>query len=180
MARLQSGDPSVYGAIQEQMASMDANGIQYQVIPGVSSLFAAAATLKTELTIPGLSQTVIITRMEGKTPVPKKEKLSSLADHQTTMAIFLSSSLIEQAVKELIAGGYPDRTPTAIVYRASWDDEIVIRSNLKDITEKANAAGIKRQALILVGNALDTRQAIGHYSRLYDESFSHGYRNKGL
>ena len=180
VARLQSGDPSVYGAIQEQMASMDANGIQYQVIPGVSSLFAAAATLKTELTIPGLSQTVIITRMEGKTPVPKKEKLSSLADHQTTMAIFLSSSLIEQAVKELIAGGYPDRTPTAVVYRASWDDEIVIRSNLKDITEKANAAGIKRQALILVGSALDTRQAIGHYSRLYDEAFSHGYRNKGL
>jgi precorrin-4/cobalt-precorrin-4 C11-methyltransferase len=96
------------------------------------------------------------------------------------MAIFLSSSLIEQAVKELIAGGYPDRTPTAVVYRASWDDEIVIRSNLKDITEKANAAGIKRQALILVGSALNTRQAIGHYSRLYDEAFSHGYRNKGL
>ena len=115
VARLQSGDPSIYGAIQEQMAALDEKGIAYEIIPGVSSLFAAAASLKTELTVPELSQTVIITRMEGKTPVPALESLKSLAQHQASMAIFLSASLIEKVVAELLAWCYHPDTPAAVV-----------------------------------------------------------------
>ena len=175
VARLQSGDPSIYGAIQEQMAVLDEKGIAYEIIPGVTSLFAAAASLKTEFTIPELSQTVIITRMEGRTPVPASESLKSLAAHQATMAIFLSASLIEEVVRELIEGGYHPDTPAAIVYRASWQDEIVVRAALKNLAGQAQASGIKKQALILVGNFLN-QQAKTRRSRLYDRNFRHGYR----
>jgi precorrin-4/cobalt-precorrin-4 C11-methyltransferase len=167
VARLQSGDPSIYGAIQEQMAVLDEKGIEYEVIPGVSSLFAAAATLKTELTIPELSQTVIITRMEGKTPVPGLENLKSLAMHRATMAIFLSASLVENVVAELLDGGYPGETPAAVVYRASWKGEIAVRATLRSLAEQVKALGIRKQALILVGDFLNPKRR-GIRSKLYN------------
>lgn len=175
VARLQSGDPSIYGAIHEQMAALDEREIEYEVVPGVSSLFAAAASLKTELTIPELSQTVIITRMEGRTPVPAVESLKSLAAHQSTMAIFLSASLIEEVVAELLAGGYRPDTPAAIVYRASWENEKVARAPLKELVKLAKKLGIRKQALILVGNFLNSK-AKGQRSRLYNRNFKHEYR----
>ena len=175
VARLQSGDPSIYGAIQEQMTALDEKGIDYEIIPGVSSLFAAAASLKTELTVPELSQTVIITRMGGRTPVPALENLKSLAAHQSSMAIFLSASLIQEVVAELLAGGYHPDTPAAIVYRASWEDEIVVRTTLNDLTAQMKASGIRKQALILVGAFLNSKDS-DLRSRLYDKDFKHGYR----
>jgi len=179
VSRLQSGDPSIYGALQEQINVLEEHGIKYEIVPGVSSLCAAAASLKTELTIPELSQTVIITRTEGRTPVPEKESLRNLATHQATLAIFLSVSLIERVVEELHDGGYPSETPVAVVYRVSRDDETVIRSTLKDIAEKVRALDIKRQALILVGSVLDSEKK-GYHSRLYNKNFSHGYRQRKL
>lgn len=175
VARLQSGDPSIYGAIQEQMAALDKHGIEYEIIPGVSSLFAAAASLKTELTVPELSQTVIITRMEGRTPVPSPESLRDLARHLTTMAIFLSVSSIEAVVAELLEGGYPPETPAAVVYKASWQDEMVLRTTLNNLTDRVKASGIRKQALILVGSFLGSKEKAKH-SKLYDESFKHEYR----
>jgi len=179
IARLQSGDPSIYGAIREQMAMLEEHGIEYEVIPGVSSLFAAAASLKTELTVPDVSQTVIITRVEGRTSVPKGESLRSLAAHQATLAVFLSMGMIESVVQELLEGGYPSETPVAVVYKASWEDEIVIRTTLKDVTERVRALGIKRRALILVGSVLDPKRK-GCRSKLYSRNFSHGYRQRKL
>ena len=175
VARLQSGDPSIYGAIQEQMAALDEKEITYGIIPGVSSLFAAAASLKTELTVPELSQTVIITRMVGRTPVPALENLKSLAVHQSSMAIFLSASLIQEVVAELLAGGYHPATPAAIVYRASWEDEIVVRTTLNDLAEQMKTSGIRKQALILVGAFLNSKDN-NLRSRLYDKDFKHEYR----
>lgn len=175
VARLQSGDPTVYGAIREQMAILDKKGIEYEIIPGVSSLFAAAAALKTELTVPELSQTVIITRLEGRTPVPARESLKSLATHRASLAIFLSTALVEEVAAELMTGGYRPETPAAVVYRASWPDELVLRTTLKNLAEDVKAAGIKKQALILVGDFLDSR-AGNQRSKLYDRSFKHEYR----
>ena len=178
VARLQSGDPSIYAAMREQIVALEEVGIECEVVPGVSSLFAAAASLKTELTVPGLTQTVIITRMEGRTAVPEKESLSSLAKHEATLAIFLSASLIGRVVKELLSGGYSGETPVAVVYRASWDDETIVRSTLKDIAKRVRALGIKRQALILIGSVLDLAGREGYRSKLYDQTFSHGYRQR--
>ncbi len=175
VARLHTGDPSIYGAIAEQMAELDKRGVEYEIIPGVSSLFAAAAVLKAELTIPDLSQTVIITRMEGRTPVPANERLKSLAEHQSSMAIFLSASLVEEVVTELLAGGYLPETPAAVVYRSSWADEIILRGTLNDIAGQMKASGIKRQAIILVGNFLTAREGLLR-SKLYDRNFKHEYR----
>jgi len=166
VARLQSGDPSLYGAIQEQMAALDEKGIAYKIIPGVSSLLAAAAALKTELTVPELSQTVIITRLEGRTPVPALENLRSLAQHQASMAIFLSASVIEKVVAELLAGGYHPDTPAAVVYRATWKDELVLRTTLSNLVERVKASGIRKQALILVGAFLGSKGK-RRRSRLY-------------
>ena len=175
VARLQSGDPSVYGAIHEQMAVLDEKGIAYEIIPGVSSLFAAAASLKTELTVPELSQTVIITRMEGKTPVPALESLKSLAQHQTSLAIFLSASLVEKVVAELLAGGYHPETPAAVVYRATWKDELVLRTTLSNLVARVKASGIRKQALILVGAFLNPREK--HLrSKLYNRGFKRDCR----
>jgi len=175
VARLQSGDPSIYGAIQEQIDVLEKHGIEYEIVPGVSSLFAAAASLKAELTIPELSQTVIITRMEGRTPVPERESLKNLAAHQATLAIFLSVSLIEKVVEELLDGGYPSETPVAVVHRVSWNDETVIRSTLQDIVKRVQTLGIKRQALILVGSVLASERK-DYRSKLYHKNFRHGYR----
>ncbi|MDP2916396.1 MAG: precorrin-4 C(11)-methyltransferase [Dehalococcoidia bacterium] len=175
VARLQSGDPAIYGAIREQMALLDEKGIEYQIIPGVSSLFAAAASLKAELTVPERAQTVIITRMDGRTPVPATENLRSLAAHRATMALFLSASLVEEVVSELIQGGYDPGTPAAVVYRASWEDELVIRTTLGDLSERVRESGIKKQALILVGKFLE-HPGKGLRSKLYDKKFKHEYR----
>jgi len=175
VARLQSGDPSIYGAIREQMDILDENGIEYEVIPGVSSLFAAAAALKTELTVPEIAQTVIITRQEGRTPVPARESLKSLAEHQSSLAIFLSASLVEEVANGLISGGFQPDTSVAVVYRASWPDEKILRTTLNNLAGDIKAAGIKQQALILVGAFLNGKEK-KRQSKLYERSFKHGYR----
>lgn len=178
VVRLHTGDPAVYGAIQEQMAALDRLGIGYQVVPGVTSAFAAAATLKQELTLPEVSQTVIITRMEGRTPVPEREALRSLAAHGATLALYLSVGMIDTVVNELLAGGaYTPATPVAVVSRASWSDEQVVEGCLGDIGDKVKAAGIAKQAMILVGEVLGSRrEGLKAASKLYDAGFSHGCR----
>ncbi len=173
VARIHTGDPSIYGAIQEQMAWCDSEGVAYEIIPGVSSLFAAAAALKQELTLPGISQTVIITRLSGRTKVPAGEALKNLARINATLVIFLSVDKIGEAVKNLIFG-YDKNTPAAVVYRASWDDEKVITGTLGDIAAKVKREGVKRQALIFVGNVLGKKDFKA--SELYNKNFSHSYR----
>ncbi len=173
--RLHTGDPAIYGAIGEQMTELDKLKIPYEVIPGVSSVFASAAALKTELTAPGVSQTVILTRQAGRTPVPHGQEIANLARHGATMAIFLSSGDVNGLVEELVRGGYSPDTPASVVYRASWKDEEITRGTLNDIDSKLKKTGfIGRQAMIIVGNALD-RDMCGK-SLLYDERFTHGYR----
>ena len=171
--RLHTDDPSVYGAIQEQMDAFKKSGYAYDVTPGVSSCFATAAALRQEYTLPGISQTLIITRGKGRTPVPEAESLKALAAHGATMCIYLSVSMMDDVAKELIAGGYEPSTPVAIVQRASWPDEKVVRGTLSDIGEKVQAAGITRQAMIVVSRCLDADYDL---SRLYAPEFSHGYR----
>lgn len=175
VARVHTGDPSVFGAILEQMAILQEQKISYEIVPGVSSAFAAAARLGVELTAPEVAQTVILTRTAGRTPVPPLETLEQLAAHRTTMVLFLSIALIDKAVSGLLSGGYPPDTPVAVVHRVTWPDEQIIRGTLGDIAPKVQAAGIKRQAIILVGKALDSLQS-GRLSKLYDENFDHGFR----
>ena len=175
--RLHTGDPSIYGAIQEQMAELDRLGIEYSVVPGVTSAFAAAAALKQELTMPEVTQTVIITRMAGRTPVPEREKLSEVARIGATMVIYLSVGMIDQVVAELLGGAYTPATPVAVVAKASWEDEEIVRGTLADIAAKVTAAGITKQALIIVGEALNAREAgLKAVSKLYDAEFTHGCR----
>lgn len=176
IVRLHTGDPCVYGAVKEQMDILDKHGIKYEICPGVSSFCAAAAALKAEYTLPGVSQSVIITRMEGRTPVPPKEDISLFAAHNAAMVIFLSAGMLKELSEKLIKGGYKEDTPAAIVYKASWSDEKVIRTTVKDLCKSAAENDIKKTALITVGDFLD-----GEYlrSKLYDPTFSHGYR-KGV
>lgn len=171
--RLHTGDPSLYGAIREQMDELNRRGISYDVTPGVSAFSGAAAALGAEYTLPGVSQTVIITRAEGRTPVPAGERLSSLAVHGATMVLFLSAGLLEQVERELLAGGYPPDTPAAIVYKATWPEERVLRCTVNTLARAAREAGIRQTALITVGRFLD-----GDYDRslLYHPSFTHGFR----
>lgn len=172
IARVHTGDPSLFGAIKEQMDQLDNSQIPFEVIPGVSSFLAAAASLKAEYTLPGVSQSLIITRMEGRTPVPDRERLSSFAQHKTSMAIFLSTGLLDEVVKELISH-YEATTPVAVVYKASWPEEHVIRGYLKDISQKVKEADINKTALIIVGDFLDTAY---ERSKLYDPTFTHEFR----
>lgn len=175
--RLHTGDPSIYGAIQEQMVELDRLGIGYEVVPGVTSAFAAAAALKQELTLPEVSQTVVITRLEGKTPVPERERLSEIARIGATLVIYLSVSMIERVVEELLAGAYAPDTPVAIVARASWPNETIVEGTLSDIAPKVHEAGIGKQAVILVGDVLRARrEGLKAKSLLYDKNFSHGCR----
>jgi precorrin-4 C11-methyltransferase len=174
VVRLHTGDPAIYGAIAEQMTELDKFKIPYEVIPGVSSVFASAAALKTELTAPGVSQTVILTRQAGRTPVPPGQEIANLAKHGATMCIFLSAGNVKNLTDELIRGGYSPETPAYVVYRASWQEEKIVRGNLSNISEKLKKAGIERQAMIIVGDALD-RDKCGK-SLLYDAAFTHGYR----
>lgn len=173
VARVHTGDPAVYGAIQEQMDALSGRGIPFEVVPGVSSVFAAAAAVPRELTLPGVSQTVILTRMEGRTPVPDREKIRDLARHGCTMCIFLSVSQIDRVASDLLAGGYSPGTGVVVVEKASWPDQRVIRGTVESIGKLVREAGITRQALILVGDVFT-----GEYSksRLYDGEFSHGFR----
>ena len=176
VVRLHTGDPSIYGAIQEQIDELDAKNIEYEIVPGVSSFLAAAAALKQEYTIPGITQTVIITRHGGRTPIPDSESLKNLAQHKTTLCIFLSVSLIEEVVSDLLSAGLDLQTPIAVVARASWADEKIIRGNLENIVAQVKAANIKRTALIIVGNCLNARQLHYEKSKLYSANFSHMFR----
>lgn len=173
IARIHSGDTSLYSAMQEQMSWCDTQGIKYEVIPGVSSFCAACASMGQELTLPGISQTVIITRVSGKTKVPAREDLKNLARIKAVVVIFLSITRIEEVVKKLL-GGYKKDTPIAVVYRASWPDEKIIAGTLFDIVEKVKKAGISREALIIVGNVLEKKGF--QKSKLYNRAFSHMYR----
>jgi precorrin-4/cobalt-precorrin-4 C11-methyltransferase len=172
VVRLHDGDPSIFGALNEQIEFLEKKGISYEIVPGVSSFLAAAASLKKELTIPEISQTVILTRCEGRTPVPEREKLQDLAKHKASLVIFLSVHMIDRVVKEL-KEGYEEDTPCAVVYKASWYDEKIIFGRLSDISTKVKIANIKKTALILVGNFLE---ASGKKSKLYNKAFSHGFR----
>lgn len=175
IARVHTGDPAIYGAIREQMDELDKLGISYEVIPGVSSFFAAAAALKKEYTLPGISQTVILTRMEGRTGVPEKESVESLAAHGSTMVIFLSIGMMEKLVERLKTG-YKGSTPAAVVYKASWPDQKIIKGTLDDIAGKVKEAEIGKTALVVVGNFLGDGYEL---SKLYDKSFTHMYRSAG-
>ncbi|WP_195856747.1 cobalt-precorrin-4 methyltransferase [Aerococcus urinae] len=174
VVRLHTGDASLYGSIREQIEELKKRQIDFAVIPGVSSFLGAAAAIGTEYTVPEVSQSLIITRMAGRTPVPEKENLRSLASHQTSMAIFLSVQNIQGVVEELLAGGYSKDTPAAVIYKATWPEEKQVVGTLSDIAEKTQAAGIKLTALILVGDFLGKEF---YYSKLYDADFSHGFRN---
>ncbi len=169
VVRLHTGDPAIYGAIQEQMDALAAMNIDYDVTPGVSSFLATAAALKQEYTLPNVSQTVIITRMEGRTPMPPKEKLAMLAAHEATMCIFLSVQMLDSVVAELVKGGYAPTTPVAIVVKASWPDQRIIRGTLDTIAEIVSKEGVLRQAMIVVSKVLDSDYEL---SKLYDKSFS--------
>ena len=171
--RLHTGDPSVYGAIREQMDILAEKGIAFDVVPGVSSFCAAAAALQAEYTLPGVSQSVVITRMEGRTPVPDRQKIADYAAHQATMVIFLSAGLLEGLQEELQKGGYDGQTPAAIVYKASWPEERVCRCTVSTLAETAKTQGIDKTALILVGEFLGSAY---DRSLLYDPAFTHGYR----
>ena len=175
VVRLHTGDPSIYGAINEQISLLNQHAIPFTVVPGVSSGLASAAALKTELTLPEVSQTVIFTRRGGRTPVPEKEDLALLAAHQATMMIFLSVGMIDAVVTDLIAGGYPADTPVAIVEKVTWPDERQIRGTLSTITTQVKEAGITKTAIIAVGKVLADGPPPA-LSKLYDEAFTHGYR----
>ena len=172
-ARLHTGDPSIYGAVKEQLDILDQKGIKYEVVPGVSSFSGAAASMAVEYTLPGISQTVILTRMEGRTPVPERERISELAKIQASMAIFLSSGMLPELSEKLIEGGYPRDTPAAIVYKATWPDEKIVETTIAELADAGEKNNISRTAIILVGNFLK-----GEYERsmLYSPDFSHGYR----
>lgn len=172
IARVHTGDPSLYGAIREQMDALEKMNIEYEVIPGVSSFVASAAALKKEYTLPGISQTVICTRIEGRTPVPEKEKLSLLASHRASMAIFLSVQNIDEVVKELLVH-YNETTPIAVVQRATWNDQKIVQGTLKDIVNKVKKKNITKTAQILVGDFLGDSYEL---SKLYDPTFTHEYR----
>lgn len=176
VVRLHTGDPSLYGAIFEQMVALDRQAIPYRVIPGITAAFAAAATLGIEYTIPEVSQTLILTRMAGRTPVPDKEQLATLAQHQASMAIYLSMGVIDR-VAPVLSAAYGPESMCAVVYRAGHPDEKIITVPLRDLVKTVQTENITRQAVIIVAAALSARQRKGdHRSRLYDAGFSHAYR----
>ena len=177
VARVHSGDPTLYGAIQEQIAECELRGLPWEIVPGVSSLGAAAAAVGRELTIPGIAQSVVLTRLATRTSnsMPRREQVRELARSQTTMALFLSCSRPHALQAELEAGGYPPETPCAVVYRASWPDEVVIRCALGSLADRLRAARIHKQALVLVGPAL-AAGGDGRRSNLYHPAFSHEFR----
>ena len=171
--RLHTGDPSIYGAVREQMDQLDARGIPWQVVPGVSSFCGAAAAVGAEYTLPSVSQSVIITRMAGRTPVREEENIRSFAAHGASMVVFLSAAMAQELSEELMAGGYSPETPAAIVYKATWAEEKVFRCTVKTMGEVAYQQGISKTALFLIGGFLGDSY---ERSRLYHPGFSHEYR----
>jgi precorrin-4/cobalt-precorrin-4 C11-methyltransferase len=174
VVRLHDGDPAIYGAIKEQIDNLKKEGIESQIIPGITSFLASAATLGTQLTLPGVTQTIIITRAESRTKVPKREQISELAKHRATMVFYLSIHLLSYIVKQAMKGGYKKSTPVAVVYKASWDDEKIILGTMNDITKKVQNEKITRTAIIIISDVIDPKSY--EYSKLYDKKFSHGYR----
>ena len=171
--RLHTGDPSLYGAIREQMDELDKMGVSYDVTPGVSSFSGAAAALNAEYTLPDVSQSVIITRMAGRTPVPEGEALAKMASHGCTMVLFLSTGLLEDVEKELMKGGYSPDTPAAIVYKATWPDQKVYRCTVSTLARTARENKVTKTALITVGHFLGDDY---ERSKLYDPTFTHEFR----
>ena len=172
-ARLHTGDPSLYGAVREQFDALDARGIAYDVCPGVSAFSGAASALKCEFTLPEVCQTLIISRAAGRTPVPEKERLRALAGHRAAMALYLSAGLAREVADELLAGGYPAETPAAVVYKATWPDERILRCTVGTLADAMEDSHITRTALIVVGDCLGECPA---RSKLYDPGFSTGCR----
>ncbi|MCF6095264.1 precorrin-4 C(11)-methyltransferase [Microaerobacter geothermalis] len=181
VVRLHTGDPSVYGAIMEQIALLKKEGIHYEIVPGVSSVFAAAAVAGAELTIPELTQTLILTRAEGRTPVPEREKLKDLASHHCTLALFLSATLTKKVVNELQEAGWSENTPIVVVQKATWPEQVIIRTNLRNLDKDMRKHGIHSHAMILAGWSLDPHihDKDEYRSKLYDKEFTHGFR-KGV
>jgi precorrin-4/cobalt-precorrin-4 C11-methyltransferase len=183
VVRLHTGDPALYGAIQEQIEPLLEAGVTIRVIPGVSSAFASAAALKTQLTLPGKTQTVIFTRIAGRTPVPESESIEKLAATGATLCIFLSVNRIDEVVRACLKGGRRTDTPAAVVCRASWPDQRHVGGTLADIAEKTVEAGFTRQSMIIVGEALGP-SVLGlkmtEFSKLYDPEFTHGYRKASI
>ena len=174
VVRLHDGDPSIYGAIKEQIDNLERKGIKSVVVPGITAFLASAAALGTQLTLPGVTQTIIVTRAESRTKVPKREKISELAKHKATLIFYLSVHLIANLVKEAIAGGYKKTTPVAVVYHASWKDQKIIKGTLDDIVKKVKNEQIARTAIVIISDVIDPETY--EYSKLYDKKFSHGYR----
>lgn len=172
VVRVHTGDPSIYGAIREQIDRLETMGVESEVVPGVSSFVASAAAIKKEFTLPSVSQTVICTRLEGRTPVPEAEALEKLASHQASMAIFLSVQMIEKVVERLTVH-YPVTTPVAVIQRATWEDQKIVMGTLENIADKVKEENITKTAQILVGDFLGDQYEL---SLLYDKSFSHEYR----
>jgi len=172
--RLHDGDPAIYGAIREQIDNLEKEGIESIVVPGVTSFLASAAALGTQLTLPGITQTMIITRAESRTKVPKREKISELAKHQATLIFYLSVHLLDKISKEAIAGGYKKSTPVAVVYKASRKDQKIILGTLTDIAKKVRDEKIRMTAIVIIGDVIKPKSY--EYSKLYDKTFSHGFR----
>ncbi|MBC2575304.1 cobalt-precorrin-4 methyltransferase [Peptostreptococcus canis] len=173
VVRLQTGDISIYGSIREQAEELKKLGIEYESIAGVSSFLGAASSLGIEYTVPEISQSLIITRLEGKTPVPQLEKLEFFASHRTSMVIFLSVQSIDEVVSRLLRGGYNEETPAVVIYKATWKDEKIVKGVLSNVSNKVKSEGIRKTALILVGDFLGDKY---NYSKLYDKYFEHEYR----
>jgi len=178
VVRLHDGDPSIYGAIKEQMDNLQEKGISSRIVPGITAFLASAAELGSQLTLPGITQTIIVTRAESRTKVPKREKISELAKHKATLIFYLSVHLLSNIVKESLAGGYDKTTPVAVVYRATWEDQKIIKGNLSNIVKKVRDEKITRTAIVIISNVIDSKSY--EYSKLYDKSFSHGYRKSKI
>ena len=178
VVRLHDGDPSIYGAIKEQIDNLEKKGIESVVIPGITAFLASAAALGTQLTLPGITQTIIVTRAESRTKVPKREKISELAKHKATLIFYLSVHLVSILVKEAIAGGYKKNTPVAVVYRASWKDQRIVKGTLETIVKQIKDEKITRTAIVIISNVIDSTSY--EYSKLYDKKFSHGYRKSKI
>ncbi len=174
VVRLHDGDPSIYGAIKEQIDNLEKKGIKSIVVPGITAFLASAAALGTQLTLPGVTQTIIVTRAESRTKVPRREKISELSKHKATLIFYLSVHLLSKLAKEAIAGGYKKSTPVAVVYRASWDDQKIIKGTLDDIAKKVQDEKITRTAIVIISDVIQPESY--EYSKLYDKEFSHGYR----
>ncbi|MDY7038342.1 MAG: precorrin-4 C(11)-methyltransferase [Thermodesulfobacteriota bacterium] len=173
VSRVHTGDPSLYGAVREQMALLDRDNVGYEIIPGVTVAFAAAASARVSFTLPEKVQTLIFTRLGGRTPVPDKERLKDLARHNASLAVYLSTGNPEGIARELIQGGYSEDTPVVVAYRVGWPDEMILRTSIEKLAETTKDAGIKKQAVFLI---LPNQQDDPHFSRLYSPDFSHGYR----